>query len=291
MAISKRSLGAVLAAISVLALVVVGETAVGAAPRAKTELSILRWPGGVFGYVRSRKVGRCAAGRKVGVFVRSGKVANPSRDERIGLVRARRHDGSVMWWLRLHGSERRLHGSERVYAYAAGTTTGCAGARTANVHLLPQHAEVRTCPFGEVCSFNLHFDTGIFRYCPNFSSPSATCQGTATGPGWAVANYDPPHEFAVFAWKRGASGDIETSYRGIVGVLNSALNGKVPNPGSAKFSVTSAHPYQSFGSSHWFTPDVPGVKPGDMGGPLYINFKNGKIGIDVYLHGYLYRKK
>ena len=41
---------------------------------------------------------------------------------------------------------------------------------------------------------------------------------------------------------------------------------------------------------HFYTPDLKGVIAGQMGGPLWINFVNGRLGATVHLHGFLYRR-
>lgn len=40
---------------------------------------------------------------------------------------------------------------------------------------------------------------------------------------------------------------------------------------------------------HWQAADV-GIRPGELGGPLYLNFVNGILGADIYVHGYMYLK-
>jgi hypothetical protein len=87
-----------------------------------------------------------------------------------------------------------------------------------------------------------------------------------------------PGLLAVFSW----AGD---PYKR---VTYSAVH--VPNSSSPRFSVSLAyalewpHPFV-----RWLTPDLPGIPAGEPGGPLSIDFKNGYIGADVYIKGYLYR--
>jgi hypothetical protein len=97
-----------------------------------------------------------------------------------------------------------------------------------------------------------------------------------------------PSERAVtiaFSWGR-QSGHDEVAW----------LSGHVPGAGSDRFTVTSAFAqYESNpdAGDHFFTPDLPGQGPGEVGGPLRFNFQNGSgtdIGAKLWVGGYLYLK-
>ncbi len=66
-----------------------------------------------------------------------------------------------------------------------------------------------------------------------------------------------------------------------------SIMGTVPGPGKAEYFVNYA--YTAI-PSPWNgrTPDVPGVRAGQPGGPLYLNFTSGRVGADVRIDGYLY---
>ena len=75
------------------------------------------------------------------------------------------------------------------------------------------------------------------------------------------------------------------------GVLDFGLpvavhSGTVAGPGSADFRVDSAYTVLPR-PGKWRTPNLPGVRAGEPGGPLCIDFRNGKFGADVFIHGYL----
>lgn len=75
----------------------------------------------------------------------------------------------------------------------------------------------------------------------------------------------------------------------LLGVPTAVISGFDPGPGSADFYVDRAYEFQSSDPGEWRTPGYPGVPAGQPGRPLYLNFVNGRIGADVYIHGYLQR--
>ena len=68
------------------------------------------------------------------------------------------------------------------------------------------------------------------------------------------------------------------------------FEGRLPRSDSARYTVTDAQlPYWKK-DVHWFTPDV--GAPGTSGGPIYFNIEPGfDRGFDIYIGGFLYRKK
>jgi hypothetical protein len=74
------------------------------------------------------------------------------------------------------------------------------------------------------------------------------------------------------------------------------LGGHIPNSSSNRFTVTDAFAQNESGypnGDHFYTPDLPGQAPGEVGGPLDFNFKNARSGGsgEVWVSGYLYLKR
>ena len=74
------------------------------------------------------------------------------------------------------------------------------------------------------------------------------------------------------------------------------LSGHVPGANSDRFTVTDAfaqHESDHDAGDHFYTPDLPGQGPGEVGGPLRFNFQNGSgtdLGAKLWVGGYLYLK-
>jgi hypothetical protein len=74
------------------------------------------------------------------------------------------------------------------------------------------------------------------------------------------------------------------------------LGGTLPAPDSPALSINDAfatdddHGYPV--GDHFYTPDIPGQRPGEVGGPLYLKFINGSLTdvAEAYIEGYLYLK-
>jgi hypothetical protein len=74
------------------------------------------------------------------------------------------------------------------------------------------------------------------------------------------------------------------------------LGGHIANSSSDSFTITDAFAQNESGypnGDHFYTPDLPGQAPGEVGGPLAFNFKNGRAGSDgeVLVSGFLYLKR
>jgi hypothetical protein len=89
---------------------------------------------------------------------------------------------------------------------------------------------------------------------------------------------------ALFYWAPWDRGGRVVSFVG-----RGRLDGLIDGPASASYKISSATAYPWDKNVAWNTPDLPGVRPGDQGGPLYLNFDSGLFGADVYIHGYLYK--
>lgn len=137
------------------------------------------------------------------------------------------------------------------------------------------------------CYFRMHFDASV---CASFSASQGVmppCVGkTPYAPvPWFVPFTDFPGMYAQFSWVSNGPARM-AGYRNFP--PTAFLDGRVPSPGSADLSVERA--FTLVTQSQWFTPDRPGVRAGSKGGPLYLNFKNGTIGADIYIDGYLLRR-
>jgi hypothetical protein len=145
------------------------------------------------------------------------------------------------------------------------------------------------CPQGrEYCHVDIHFDS--FLYCASFTAGFGSCVGKSNGnPAFTNGAFaEDAATWTAFGWT--GSGRRLVEYQVLVlGVPIAVVTGQVPGPGSADFSVESA--YSTLPEpGHWVTPNLPGVRAGQPGGPLYLDFESGSIGADVYIRGYLLRR-
>ena len=279
----KLSLSAVAAAVlGTLAFGASASSASTPSQPAKTSVTIHSWSGGLYGYVTSRKANGCANNRPVAVFEQPRGGRNPTKDKRIATAVARRNHGAYQW-----SSNSRRSGS--FYARAQ-KKDGCGVASSKAVSSRPTDAPAPSCPSTtEVCTFNLHVD---MPFCPAFSSPVGLCPGKSFGtPGWAEPVFQIPALYAGFNWGPLGQGAYRLQYNGFnIGPV-SYLAGSIPGSHLAEFTVSDAwalkwpHP-----SIRFVTPDLPGKRAGEQGGPLYLNFKNGHPGADAYIHGFLFRR-
>ncbi len=135
------------------------------------------------------------------------------------------------------------------------------------------------------CFFHMHVDASV---CASFSASQGMvppCVGkTPYAPvPWYVPFTDFPGLYAQFSWVSAGGSARIVGYRNFP--PTAFLDGRVPSPGSADFSIERAFTLVS--GTQWFTPDLRGVPAGQKGGPLYLNFKNGITGADIYIDGYL----
>ena len=137
------------------------------------------------------------------------------------------------------------------------------------------------------CEFHLHLD--VTDYCPSFTASSGNCSGRTsdTNDAWAIPR-SPLPAAASFQWTAGLP--IQVDYQAIFeGKTVAELTGWVPSPNAPQFAVEDGFATR-WGSpaTRFYTPL--GEAAGKVAGPLYINFVNGRVGADVYLDGYLYRR-
>ncbi len=147
-----------------------------------------------------------------------------------------------------------------------------------------------TCPSEtEFCQVSIHFDTN--KPCSSFTSSFGACVGSSDGNvDWTTNKVDQPARFiySAFTWVD-AGGKKTVTFGTQKAVPAARMSGTVPASGSAIFNVQeamvflSAHPLMT-----WYTSDR--APAGTPGGPLLFNFRNGAIGADVYMNGFLERR-
>lgn len=136
-----------------------------------------------------------------------------------------------------------------------------------------------------LCRFHMHFDASV---CPGFGASQGMvppCIGkTPYAPvGWAVYFTDFPGLYAQFSWATTRAPARIIGFRNFPPI--GFLDGTLPASNSANLSVESA--WTLANPTRLRTLDRPGVPAGQPGGPLYLNFVNGRIGADAYIDGYL----
>jgi Ca2+-binding RTX toxin-like protein len=148
-----------------------------------------------------------------------------------------------------------------------------------------QYPDCPTIGQGGYCQFRMHFDATV---CPGFGASQGTippCIGkTPYAPvGWAVYFTDFPGLYAQFSWITTRAPARMIGFRNFPPI--GFLDGTLPASNSANLSVDSA--WTLANPTRLRTPDLPGVRAGQPGGPLYLNFVNGQPGADAYIDGYL----
>jgi hypothetical protein len=256
--------------------------AASAATPARTTVSVAPYPDGFVGFVSSPAPRRCAANREVVLMRQVGGAPNPARDKLIARAVARSKNRHYVWSVRDTSAA-------RVYAVVS-SEPGCGAARSKTTEVLPRGSDA-LCPSEEpVCRLaQIHFDATA--YCPNFGDRFAICLGTSTSDSvpWSQALLDLPGLAASFSWEGQPRKLLNYSVVQL-GIPVAQLLGSVPDPASPNFSVSLAYALEwPHPAVRWITPDLPGMHAGEPGGPLSIDFKNGRVGIDVYIKGYLYR--
>lgn len=292
----KLSLALVLA-ISLACVAVVGSAGAVAKPTG-AKLTIRSFPEGVFGYLSSASKG-CVENRKVVVFEQRGEQPDPGTDPRVGSDRATLDEGFYRWSVDTGDSG-------RFYAQAV-ATKGCAVELTGSIEAMnvgggAGGSEIPACsPYtaegpSEVCALQgLHYDllaVGV-RAC-EFGKSSYSCEGYVSGPyPWG----DLPsggRSWTFFNWAGNPRSVV------IISQLSknqepflTRMECRISDPSSPRLMVDRAIVRtDTGGTTEFFTPNLPGQAAGEPGGPLYLNFENGKgLGADAYINGYLYVKR
>jgi hypothetical protein len=296
------------AALAVSSLFCVAGAGAAAKP-ASTKLSIRSYPGGVFGYVTSPKTKACSSDRKVVVFEQIGQQPDAKQDHRVAADLAEASESSFLWTVNT--------GASGEFYARAGVTAGCAAGVSGTVESTTPvlattgtESQYPTCgPYvsegtSEICWFGQLYmaleQEGPFNPC-RFGSSSGNCAGEGRDAPfpWGT-EYVGNHTRGQIYWKQDGSVRALTmvSYWGSSPGGDGAahLGGHVPSSNSDRYTVTDAYAQNENGypsGDHFFTPDLPGQTPGEVGGPLKLNFENGSgtdFGAQVWVQGYLYLK-
>lgn len=297
---TSRSL--VLAALAV-ALLLVSVPLALAAPGgggAGAKLTIKAWNDGAMGEIVG--AGKdCSAGRPVFVYAQQGTKPDPKADKRIGKAGAKRTgtgkggagSAQLPFYLWLAAAK----SSEAVYA-ETGPRKGCAELRSRTISLPPRDVPIRDCPEttqgqgeqGEgFCRISLHLDASV---CPGFSREMSLypCTGKIWGNvPWQILITDLGYgTYGDFRWiPTGPNGERRVVLQTMVTFAPLAgIEGFMKGPQYAEFYVDRA--WSIAKGATFVTPRSP-IRAGEVGGPLYLDFRNGTTGADVYVRGYLLR--
>jgi len=303
-----RKLSLVLAfAICLAGLTALGSA--GAATRpAAAKLTINSSPDGVFGYLSGATKG-CLANRKVVVYKQDGNKRDPGSDRRVGSDRASLDEGSYRYSVET--------GTTGRYYAQAPATKGCAAAQTGSVQALnlgdfaapsgtpvcsPYTAETPS----EICTLqrggvewgiSYDFPAGGTRAC-ELTKSDYSCDGNGGGPFPFADAAGGGRGVVTMRWHPGPNGfkAIEVVTGSGSGYGSSRMDARLPGPGSADLYVDKwTVQTDTGGTVEFFTPNLPGQKAGEPGGPLYLNFEGGKgafdLGAEVHIKGFLYVKR
>ena len=292
-----KSLSTSLALLALALLVIpAAASAEGSPDHDATGLSIQQSPVGLYGALRAPNGEQCGAGRGVVLYRMVGDHRDPGSDHRVGDADAS-HVGDASSELYMWSVPTK--GTGTYYAVAA-PEQGCAEIESDHVEVAPgaDNGPIPECPDSsgdqsqpDVCHFGIHLDAVI---CPSFSASVGgllplLCVGSASGnTAWAAPFSDLKSlTFARLSWYPDNDGRIVAYHRTVAGFPIAGVEGHMKGPQYAEFDVTRAFTAVST-SKMWATPAHTAVPAGEVGGPLYLDFQNGHVGADVYIHGYLF---
>jgi hypothetical protein len=296
--------------VAVIALAVGARPDPVAAKGVAAKVRIEPWPGGLRGTLKSAKPALCSEGRRVAVFRQAGEVRRPGRDERVGSDLASRAASDYQWSVtstatgRFYARVEEKRGCEPALSGAVGAEPLAAGEDSGGRSYPPcgPYVSEATTP---ICRIeNLHFDLDRQSYTKSCSwgDGGGDCPGRAiSGPfPWGLSG--PTSRFyASMQWFHDVPASVRRvnfiTYQTVQGGPDVAnIFGFVSNAGSPRFSVTDAvapGERPAAESDHFYTPELPGQGPGEVGGPLYLNVQNGSglnLGADAWINGYLFLK-
>lgn len=243
-----------------------------AAPTAG-DLSAFEYPGGVVGMVDSGTPNRCAEGREVEVFERTG-APGAADDALVGRATAAKEDGIYLW------SVTTRRGGD-LYAVAA-AEPGCAALTDLRAAAAPR-GDGPSCGPSSKAGFcvlatrerQMDFDSAS---CKAFRIRPGSCSGGDSSNGaWPWSG----NITGEFRWDPGVGDSYRLlyfSHRGSDNTGIAHLSGTLPGTGSDAFTVEDG--YAQIGNTygdgaHFLTPNLPGVKPGEQGGPIHFDFSAG----------------
>jgi hypothetical protein len=285
--------------------------AVATAKSAPTKLTIEPFPGGVSGYVKSPSTKTCSSDRKVVVYQQLGEAPDPGSDPRIASDLAEVSESNYMWTAKT-GKTGQFYAGAAATKSCAAALSGSVESQTPAFELQSTQASYPPCgPYvsegtSEICRFGqlyMHLGPeGSFDPC-RFGPSSGNCTGKghdAPFP-WGVNYFGGPEVRTRLFWKAedGARSLTMATYSGQSwgGDAAAYLGGHIPDSSSDRYTITDAYAQNEAGypnGDHFYTPDLPGQAPGEVGGPLKLNFKNGSgddFGAQSWVSGYLYLKR
>jgi hypothetical protein len=161
------------------------------------------------------------------------------------------------------------------------------GGPGANVGEIGRDHEYDDCPSmrDDFCRFSMHLDLTFCTTSYGVSVGQCAPGHTEYAPaGWQLPWSDLPALFAQFGWYGNPGRTIQATGIGVAPLW--VISGYAPASNSNRLSVEStwviAHPTEI-----WTALDDPRFAAGEPGGPMHINYENGRVGADVYLNGYL----
>ena len=239
----------------------------------------------LYGYVRTASPARCSAGRVIAVK----KLHNGRPATRAGFAKSRKAGKAWQWSL----AKSSATGSYRAKVLAK---PGCAGSGLSRTEKISTRSgSDPVCPVFHSGSDShcivgyprgqqdgaLHFFTyPITGTCPSISDGTGACEGiTDHGSG----SFD-TDSGAHILWSH-----MPDSIHFLLDAGGSTLQGHLPGAGSNRFTVVGGKLAGHEG--RLCTLDLPGVAPGQTGGPLDFDFENEFSGAEVYFVGEVKRAR
>jgi hypothetical protein len=150
---------------------------------------------------------------------------------------------------------------------------------------------------GNEWGISYDFPSSGIRAC-ELSKSDYSCDGNGGGPFPFGGSYTGSRNAVTMSWHPGRNGfkAITVVTGGGSGYDSSRMEARLPGPGSADLTVESWTVTTDTGATYqFFTPNLPGQKAGEPGGPLYLNFEGGKgafgLGAEVHIKGFLYVRR
>ena len=239
----------------------------------------------LYGYVRSASPARCSANRVIAVT----RLRNGRPDAKAGVARSRKFGKAWQWSLRKSTAT----GKYRAQVLAK---PGCKESRLSRTEVIaPKGGSDPVCPVfyagaGSHCIVGyprgqhdgaLHFFTyPVVGTCPSISEGAGACEGI-TDHGSDSFDTD---SGAHILWSH-----MSDSIHFLLDAGGSTLQGRLPDAGSDRFSVVGGK--MAGHDDQLCTLDLPGVSPGQPGGPLSFDFENNLRGAEVYFVGEVKRAR
>ena len=262
-----------------------GDAGIAAAGKEKATVSVMAWPKrGAFGYVESSRRG-CSAGRQVRLFERRDDGSR----QLLGSRRTKRTSSGSIWFVKDKAAR-----SGKLTAVATGTAR-CARL-VVKESILPKSGEGPLCPSREpVCFLYMKVsgeDSLYNPYCPNFRKDKGQCKISVT------RGFVPMCCFRTGSvrWSSEPVGRRTFRFDSYDNreIIGPSFDGWIQTDTSAAYNVDEVKVPRYFEDpgATWYSPQLPGMKPGTNGGPIYLNW-DAKIDtdFDFYLSGFLYKKK